>query len=164
MHVLSLPEDDPDPVAICCYGMLRQDTDKVMLRFVEGRPAGDVTAQFLAWICERLEAEGKHRLIVIWDDASWHCGRPVSDWIAEHNGKVKRNGGAKIVLCPLPVKSPWLNNIETRWGPAKRAILEPDRLLTGQEIVARVCEYFGCEQLPYLKSRAREQVDAKLGS
>jgi transposase len=164
MHVLSRPEDDPDPVAICCYGMLRQDTDKVMLRFVEGRPVGDVTAQFLAWVCEQLEAEGKTRLIVIWDDASWHSGRPVSDWVAEHNRKVKRSGGVQIVLCPLPVKSPWLNNIETRWGPAKRAILEPDRILTGQEVVARVCEHFDVNLLPYLKSRAVGKVEAEAGS
>jgi transposase len=164
MHVLSRPKDDPDPVAICCYGMLRQDTDKVMLWFVEGRPVGDVTAQFLAWVCEQLGAEGKSRLIVIWDDASWHSGQPVSDWVAEHNRKVKCEGGVQIVLCPLPVKSPWLNNIETRWGPAKRAILEPDRILTGQEVVTRVCEHFGVNLLPYLKSRVAGKVEAKAGT
>jgi hypothetical protein len=72
---------------------------------------------------------------------------------------VKRDGGVRVVLCPLPVKSPWLNNIETRWGPAKRAILELDRILTAQEIVSRVCEHFGTNPLPYLKSKAAEEVD-----
>jgi transposase len=158
LHVPSRPEDDPDPIAICCYGLLRQDTDKVMLRFVEGRPAGDLTAQFLSWTCEQLGAEGKSRLIVIWDTPSWHTGRPVSDWLTEHNRRVKHNGGVQVALCPLPVKSPWLNNIETRWGPAKRAILEPDRLLTAEEVVSRVCEHFGVVPLPYLKSRAAEAV------
>jgi transposase len=160
MHVVSRREDDPDPVAICCYGLLRQDTDKVMLRFVDGRPVGDVTVQFLAWLCEQLGAEGKTRLIVIWDDASWHSGRPVSDWVAKHNRKVKQEGGVEIVLCPLPVKSPWLNSIETRWGPAKRAILEPDRILTGQEVRTRVCEHFGCTPLPYLKNRIDEKMES----
>jgi transposase len=164
MHVVSRPENDPDPVAICCYGMLRQDTNKVMLRFVDGRPVGDVTAQFLAWVCEQLGAEGKTRLIVIWDDASWHAGRPVSDWISEHNRTVKEDGGVEIVPCPLPVKSPWLNNIETRWGPAKRAILEPDRILTGQEVLTRVCEHFGVSVLPYLKSKADEKIGSEAGS
>jgi transposase len=152
LHVLSRSDNDPDPVAICCYGMLRQDTDKVMLRFVEGRAVGDTTAQFLGWVCDQLEAESKTRLIVVWDDASWHSGKPVADWISEHNRIVKRDGGVQIVLCPLPVKSPWLNNIETRWGPAKRAILDPDRMLTGKEVVSRVCEYFGSDLLPYLKN------------
>lgn len=164
LHVLSRPEDDPDPVAICCYGFLRQDTDRMMLRFVEGRPVGDLTVQFLTWICEQLGAEGKSRLIVIWDDPSWHSGRPVSEWLAEHNGRVKRDGGVQVVLCPLPVKSPWLNNIETRWGPAKRAILEPGRLLTAQEVVSRVCDHFGVVALPYLKSRAAEELRAESGS
>jgi len=161
LHVVSRPEGDPDPVALCCYGLLRQDTNRVLVRFVEGRPVGDVTAQFLAWACEQLRSEGKSRLIVIWDDASWHSGRPASDWIAAHNRQVKRDGGVQIVLCPLPVKSPWLNNIETRWGPAKRAILEPDRILTGAEVVARVCEHFEAAQLPYLKSRADEASSAE---
>ena len=123
-----------------------------MLRFVEGRAVGDTTAQFLDWVCDQLEAESKTRLIVVWDDASWHSGKPVADWISEHNRIVKRDGGVQIVLCPLPVKSPWLNNIETRWGPAKRAILDPDRMLTGKEVVSRVCEYFGSDLLPYLKN------------
>ena len=164
LHVLSRPEDDPDPVAICCYGLLRQDTDRVMLRFIEGRPVGDLTAQFLSWVCEQLRAEGKSRLIVIWDTPSWHTGRPVSDWLAKHNREAKRDGGVQVVLCPLPVKSPWLNNIETRWGPAKRAILEPDRILTAQEVVSRVCEHFGTKPLPYLKSRVAEEVDAEAKS
>jgi hypothetical protein len=164
LHVLSRPDSDPDPVALCCYGLLRQDTDKVMLRFVEGRPVGDVTAQFLAWVCEQLRAEGKTRLIIVWDDASWHSGRPVAEWIAEHNQAVKREGGVQIVLCPLPIRSPWLNNIETRWGPAKRAILEPDRILTGQEVVTRVCEHFGSAILPYLRSKATEKEEASIES
>ena len=66
------------------------------------------------------------------------------------------------MLCPLPVKSPWLNNIETRWGPAKRAILDPDRMLTGKEVVSRVCEYFSSDLLPYLKNQAATKMESKL--
>ena len=57
-----------------------------------------------------------------------------------------------MVICELPVASPWLNNIEPCWTHAKKAIMEPDRKLTAQEIMSRVCEHFGCELLPYLKS------------
>jgi len=154
IHVLSRPKDDTEPVAISCYGFLRRDTDRVMLRFVEGRPVGDVTAQFLSWVCEQIRAEGKSRLIVIWDVPSWHSAKLVSDWLGEHNRAVKRDGGVKVLFCPLPVKSPWLNNIETWWEPAKRAILEPDRILTAQEVVSRVCDHFGTIPLPCLKNRA----------
>jgi hypothetical protein len=159
MHVVCQRDDDSDPVALCCYGLLRHDTDRVLVRFVEGRPVGNVTAQFLGWACERFWAEGKTRLIVVWDEASWHAGGGVADWIDEHNRRVRRDGGVQIVLCPLPVKSPWLNNIETRWGPAKRAILELDRILTAEEVVARVCEHFGVARLPCLKNTAAEQPE-----
>ena len=40
----------------------------------------------------------------------------------------------RIVACSLPIKSPWLNPIEPKWVHGKRAIVEPDRLLTAQEI------------------------------
>ena len=42
MHALKADDGDPDPIAICCYGMLRNDTKKVMLRFAEDRPIGEV--------------------------------------------------------------------------------------------------------------------------
>jgi hypothetical protein len=77
---------------------------------------------------------------------------------------VKRYGGVQVVLCPLPVKSPWQNNIETRVGPAKRAILEPDRILSAQEVVSRVCEHFRTNPLPYLKSRAAKEVYLESGA
>ena len=46
--------DDPDPKALACYGLLRDDTDQMLLRFVQGRPVSQVTEDFLAWVCARL--------------------------------------------------------------------------------------------------------------
>jgi hypothetical protein len=60
----------------------------------------------------------------------------------------------KVVICELPVASPWLNNIEPCWMHAKKAIMEPARKLTAQEVTNRVCEHFGCELLPYLQAQA----------
>jgi hypothetical protein len=40
-------------------------------------------------------------------------------------------------------KSPWLNRIEPHWMHGKRKIVEPARLLTGQELADRVCAHFG---------------------
>jgi hypothetical protein len=52
-------EDDSDPKAICCYGLLRDDTNQMLLRFVDGRPVSHVSTAYLHWVCERLAAEGK---------------------------------------------------------------------------------------------------------
>jgi hypothetical protein len=88
---------------------------------------------------------------VIWDDAPWHACATVLDWTRQHNGSVKLVGGVEIIHFELPVRSPWLNNIEPCYVWAKRAIVEPDRKLSEQETVHRVCEHFGCPLLPYLK-------------
>jgi transposase len=151
IQLLKANEDDPDPDAIACYGFLRNDTHKVVARFVEGRPLADVTIQFLDWLCLSMAKEGKRVLIVIWDDASWHTADAVSSWVREHNQHSSQGSKVKVVICELPVASPWLNNIEPCYEHAKKVILEPDRKLTVQETVSRVCDHFGCEMLPYLK-------------
>jgi hypothetical protein len=112
MHVLKADPDDPDPIAICCYGLLRKDTRKVMLRFAEDRPLSDVTIQFLDWSSQVLREEGKNKLIVIWDDASWHASQMVLHWLQGHNTRVRKEGGIELLNCELPVGSPWLNDIE----------------------------------------------------
>lgn len=140
-------KDDPDPKALACYGLLRADTGRMLVRFVAGRPVSQVTEDFLAWLCGRLAAEGKRALLLVWDNASWHVSRRVRAWIKGHNRRAKAEGGVRIVACYLPIKSPWLNAIEPKWVHGKRAILEPDRKLTGEEVVERVSEYYGCERL-----------------
>jgi hypothetical protein len=144
---------DPDPKALACYGLLRTDTGRMMVRFVEGRPVSQVTEDFLARACARLAREGKRALLLVWDNASWHVSQRVRAWIKAHNRRVKVEGGVRIVSCPLPIKAPWLNAIEPKWVHGKRAIVEPDRKLTGDEVVERVCGYYGCEQLERLKQK-----------
>ena len=43
---------DPEPKAVACYGLLRTDTQGMLLRFVDGRPVSAVTTQFLAWLTD----------------------------------------------------------------------------------------------------------------
>ena len=102
----------------------------------------ELTTQFLAWCCERLAAQGKRALLLVWDNASWHKSRIVRTWIRQHNQQVKTSGeGVRIVACLLPSKSPWLNPIEPKWVHGKRAVVEPARVLTAQELADRVCAY-----------------------
>jgi hypothetical protein len=75
---------------------------------------------------------------------SWHVSKHVRSWIHAHNQHVRRQGyGVRILSCYLPVKSPWLNPIEPKWVHGKRAIVEPDRLLSATELADRACAYFG---------------------
>jgi hypothetical protein len=141
---------DRDPKALACYGLLRADTGEMLLRFVDGRPVSQVTEDFLAWACQRLAAEGKKALLLIWDNAAWHVSARARAWVKAHNRRARAEGGVRIIACYLPVKAPWLNAIEPKWVHGKRAIVEPQRKLTAAEVVDRVCGYYDCEQLDRL--------------
>ena len=54
--------------------------------------------------------------------------------------------GVRFVVCHLPRKSPWLNPIEPKWVHGKRAVAEPDHLLSAAELESRVYAYDGCER------------------
>jgi transposase len=144
---------DPEPKALACYGLLRDDTGQMLLRFVNGRPVGQVTEDFLAWVCGRLAAKGKKALLLIWDNAPWHVSRRVRAWIRDHNRQAKQQGGVRIVACFLPIKSPWLNAIEPKWVHGKKAITEAERKLTAQETRDRIHEYYGAKPIKPLKQK-----------
>jgi DDE superfamily endonuclease len=127
----------------------------VLLRFVEGRPVSRVTTDFLAWGADRLAAEDKRVWVRVWDNAAWHVRRAVQAWIGTHNRTVKRTGGVRILVCRLPVKSPWLNPIEPRWLHGKRAVLEPERTSTAHELMDRVHQHFGCDRLEPIHQHVR---------
>jgi hypothetical protein len=146
---LECPKDDADPKALAGYGVLvrrrPRQLDQLRLRFVDGRPVSAVTTDLLAWCGERLAVQGMTALLLIWDNASWHQSPRVRSWIRTHNQTVKRTAkGVRIGRCPLPTKSPWLNPSEPQWVHGKRAIAEPDRLLSAAALEARVYTYDGC--------------------
>ena len=147
LHLVEQTADktDPDPKALCCYGLLRDDTGHMLVRFVQGRPVSQVTEDFLGWLCRRLAEEGKTALLLVWDNASWHISQRVRAWIKAHNRQVKQHGGCRLLACRLPSKSPWLNPIEPKWAHGKKAIVEPNRLLTAAEVQDRVCTYYRCD-------------------
>jgi hypothetical protein len=92
-------------------------------------------------------AEGKTALVLVWDNASWHISHAVRAWLKAHNGRLKQEGGCRLVVCPLPRKSPWLNRIEPKWVHGTRAMAEPDRKLGVDELKHRLYTYYECELL-----------------
>ena len=147
----AVARDDPDRKALACYGVLFPATSEVWLRFLDGRPVSAVTTTFLGWCCEQAAAQGKRALLLIWDNASWHVSKEVRGWVRAHNRQVKASGvGVRLLVCQLPIKSPWLNPIEPKWGHGKRRVLEPARALSPNELEERVCQVFGCPGYPHL--------------
>jgi len=154
----TVARDDPDPKALACYGLLArcwaepdQRSEEMWLRFVDGRPVSAVTIAFLTWCAQQAQAQGKRALLLVWDNASWHDSQIVRTWLRAHNRQVKQTGeGVRLLACSLPVKSPWLNPIEPKWLHSKKRVVEPTRLLTADELAARVCATLGCPHHPHL--------------
>jgi hypothetical protein len=141
----AVAKDDTDKQALACYGVLLPAAGEVWLRFLDGRPVSAVTTTFLGWCCAQAAAQGKRALLLVWDNASWHISKAVRAWLRAHNRHVKATGqGVRLVVCQLPITSPWLNPIEPKWAHTKRKVVEPDRLLPARELAARVCEALGC--------------------
>jgi len=154
-------KDDPDPQALACYGLWWANAERMLLRFVTGRPVSHVTTAFLDWVCAELERTGQRVLVLIWDNASWHISAEVRTWLREHNATAKRTGqGVRILVAGLPTKSPWLNTIESKWKHGKEAIVEPTRTLTADEVEERVCRYFRATPQPRLVQQLAEKKPA----
>jgi DDE superfamily endonuclease len=155
LQELECPKTDREPKALACYGLLVRHQparpEQRLLRFVAGRPVSAVTIDCLAWGSEQLAAQGVTALLLGWDNASWHKRQAVRAWRRQHKQRVKRTGhGVRIVACRWPIKSPWLNPIEPKWVHGKRAVSEPDRLLSAAELETRVCADYGCAQEAHL--------------
>ncbi len=144
-------KDDPDPKALCCYGLFLPELERTWLRFVDGRPVSAITTRFVQWCCAKLEAIGKKVLVLIWDNAPWHVSKEVRRWIGTHNRAVKKSvSGVRIISCLLPKQSPWLNSIEPKWVHGKRRVMETDGLLGARELAERVCAAFECPHYEHL--------------
>jgi hypothetical protein len=136
---------DAERKALACYGLYLPTEAQMVLRFVAERPLSEITCQYLGWVAQHQAAQGKRVLVLIWDNASWHTSQRVRQWIRDHNRRVKREGGCRLLVFYLPSKSPWLNAIEAKWVHGKRAVVEPDRVLSVAELMQRICEYYTCE-------------------
>ena len=144
--------------ALACYGLLfpaayraAGEEREFWLRFVDGRPVSAITTHFLAWCCERLPARGVRVWVLVWDNASWHISRKAEHWLREHNRTVKRSGNVvRILPCPLPAKSPWLNPIDVHWYHGERQTVEAERVLTKGEMTSRIGACCGRTKEPHL--------------
>ncbi len=75
---------------------------------------------------------------------------PGLDPCPQSTGQATGAGGVRIVSCYLPVKNPWLHPIAPKWVHSTRALVEPDRRLSAQELADRVCTHFDCSHEAHL--------------
>ena len=81
---------------------------------------------------------------------AWSCYR-VRQWVHQHNRLVKRSGqGVRLLVCPLPVKSPWLNPIEMLWRHFRREVTHCELFETVKALLAAARDFFDrYNQMPH---------------
>jgi DDE superfamily endonuclease len=86
------------------------------------------TWRHLEGVIKRYEQRGVRYLVVFWDHGPWHTASSVRRKVRAHNLEVKRQrragneGGVRVLLFYLPIRSPWLMPLEGVFGQTKRAI------------------------------------------
>ena len=149
-----IPTRKPSP-AMACFG----NKDRPLIR--SARRCRCVSSQvarsapsrpnFWSGVASDCKRKARPAFLLIWDNASWHVSKQVRTWVRSHNSQVKQEGkGVRILPFFLPTKSPWLNPIEPKWVHAKKAIVEPDGLLSAKLLAERICAHFGCSYEPPL--------------
>ena len=58
LQELRVNKEDPDPKALCCYGLLEPDSETIRVRFVDGRPVSHVTTATLRVALPRVAEPG----------------------------------------------------------------------------------------------------------
>ena len=137
------PEKGESNKAIACYGAVCDQTKERFFNFADGQPNSEKSIAFLSTLLAVAKARCQRVLIVIWDRATWHMSKQVSNWVRQHNHQAKKEEqSVRLLTCLLPTKSPWLNPMEPIWLHAKRKVVEPDGDLTVKVLKNRLCAHF----------------------
>ena len=143
-----VPRKTPDR-AITCFGGWCEEDQQVYLDFANGYPNSEQMWGFIIHLLALARQKGKRVLVLIWDNAPWHTSKRIKAWIRLYNREAKRRGEVRLLVHWLPLKSPWLNPIEPRWGHAKKHVCEPSGKLEARELKRRICAYFQTQPLAY---------------
>jgi putative transposase len=96
---------------LCAYGAFNYRTGQVHYMIHPRKNA----QQFAEFLRQLLENNSERRLVLVLDNASYHCTREIRDLLEDHSDHA--------LVIWLPKYSPELNLIEGLWGYLKRSAL-----------------------------------------
>ena len=155
----TVAKDDPDPKALACYGLLVRWAEPAggwheaaWLRFVDGRPVSAVTTALPGLVLRQAgggreggAAAGLGQRLLARQPRGAQPGSAPTTARSSRTGR-----GVRILACTCRSRVPGSIPIEPKWVHGKRRVIEPDRLLSAQELADRVCAAFGCAHEPHL--------------
>lgn len=140
LHVAQRWSESVETTAL--YAALDDETQEAFLRWADGQPDSEETIRFLEALMAHYTQQGKRFIVLFWDRAPWHTSQQTRDWVRAYNQRAKRDGLTRLIVCSLPVRSPWLMPLEAVFGYIKHQVLG-DRLYEGiAELRVAVEDYF----------------------
>jgi len=105
------------------FAALDDETQRSFLQWADGQPNSERTIQFLEALMAHWTEKRKRFIVLFWDRASFHTSHRTRNWIREYNRRAKREGLTRLIVCKLPVRSPWLMPLESIFGWVKHQVL-----------------------------------------
>jgi len=124
------------------YAALDDETQEAFLSWSPGQPNSEVTMKFLEALMAYWTEKGKRFITLVWDKAPWHTSGRTREWIREYNRRAKREGWARLIMCYLPTRSPWLMPLESVFGWVKHRVLGDRWFDTVTDLQAAVVRAF----------------------
>ena len=109
---------DPEAKALACYGLWLPGRERMLLRFVAGRPVSPVTCAFLAWVAERLAAEGMRELTAVWVPDPTH--EAMRDLVRARTAAMETVRRARQQLQGFLLRHDRVFTGRKAWSPAHR--------------------------------------------
>jgi transposase len=134
------------------YAGLEDETQEALLHWAATRPNSEETVQFLEALMVHWCEKGKRFVVLFWDKAPWHTSGRTRAWLRAYNRRAKRDGLTRLIVCPLPTRSPWLMPLEPIFGFIKHQVLAGRRFSTIAELQGAVAHYFS-HRVPDAKVR-----------
>jgi hypothetical protein len=105
------------------YATLDDETQQPFLHWIEDQPNSEETIKFLESLMAHWTQQHKRFVALFWDRASWHTSKRTRHWIRDYNRRAKKENLARLIICRLPTRSPWLMPLEAIFGWVKHHVL-----------------------------------------
>ena len=124
------------------YAALNDETQEPFLRWADGQPDSRETIVFLEALMAHYTQQGMRFIVLFWDRAPWHTSKQTRQWARAYNQRAKRDGLTRLIVCSLPVRSPWLMPLEAVFGYTKHQVLGGRLFDAIADLRAAVEDYF----------------------
>jgi transposase len=143
------------------YAAIDDETQEPLLHWCDGQPNSKRTIRFLQKLMTEHTRRGDRYLVLFWDRAPWHSSRRTRQWIRAYNSRAKRRRLTRLLVCPLPTRSPWLMPLEPIFGWIKHHVLGKRDYETMADL-RRAVENGFLMRIPQAKKRRDRSWNASL--